>query len=246
MESEITAFIYLFLGIFAPGFLYFFKGFRDFSKKRLIENIPTTKIRSLAMGPVEICGIVVPARGVLTAPYSRRKCVYYKWIAEKFGGESYDRSTLDSEESMLAFYLQDDTGKVLIDAREADIRIAEEYDFYQNLMYRFPDDLDRFIKSRDMLGYPNRFVEYAIKPGDKLYIMGTAAKNRHARKAGDQTEQTNKIVIKEGKENWFYISNRREKRLVNILKWKSFWEVAGGILLMSIAIALFVLYCQSG
>ena len=173
MASDSAFLIYPILWVFIPGVIYFVKGFRDFSKKRLIENIPTSKIRSLALGPVEVCGIVVPARGVLTAPYSGEKCVYYKWKAEKLTGGKYKHyETMDSGDGMLAFYLEDDTGKILIDPREAEIKIKEECDYFRKLWHRFPDDLDNFIRSLDMLGYPDRFAEYVIKPGDTLYIMG--------------------------------------------------------------------------
>jgi hypothetical protein len=41
------------------GLYVFYRGFHHFRRKRLIENTPTSKVRSIAMGLVEIFGTVV-------------------------------------------------------------------------------------------------------------------------------------------------------------------------------------------
>ncbi|MDD5086676.1 MAG: hypothetical protein PHV16_02895, partial [Candidatus Nanoarchaeia archaeon] len=64
------------LGFFAAGVFLFWEGIKTLKHKRLIENIPTSKIRSLAMGLVEIYGEVVPAyKEVLKSPFSNKDCV---------------------------------------------------------------------------------------------------------------------------------------------------------------------------
>ena len=57
---------------FVAGLVFFLKGFGWLKRKRLIENIPTSTIRSLAMGLVEIYGAVVPAKK--------------RWFDEAFAG----------------------------------------------------------------------------------------------------------------------------------------------------------------
>ena len=52
----------------------------SFRKKRLIENVPTSKIRSIAMGLVEIYGEVIPEKdNILKSPFSQNDCIYYKY-----------------------------------------------------------------------------------------------------------------------------------------------------------------------
>ena len=68
-------FSYSAIGFFAGLFL-FWKGFSWLKQKRLIENIPTSKIRSIAMGLVEIYGEVVPTQEkILKSPFTNKDCV---------------------------------------------------------------------------------------------------------------------------------------------------------------------------
>lgn len=47
----------LFAGIgFVGGIWWFFQGFQLFRKKQLIDNIPTSTVRGMAMGLVELSG----------------------------------------------------------------------------------------------------------------------------------------------------------------------------------------------
>ena len=55
MGDEDKAFAYAIIGFFG-GIYFFIKGFIWLKQKRLIENIPTSTVRSLAMGMAEIYG----------------------------------------------------------------------------------------------------------------------------------------------------------------------------------------------
>ena len=59
------------------GPVLFVQGFRDLRLERMIQNTPTARIRSMAMGLVEISGAVAP-RSVFTAPFSARPCAYWE------------------------------------------------------------------------------------------------------------------------------------------------------------------------
>lgn len=110
-------FILAVMGFFA-GVSSFYKGFLLLKKKRLIENTPTSKIRSIAMGLVEVYGKVVPYNeNLLMSQFSKKKCVYYRYIVEELrGGKSKNWETIQKSEEAVPFYLQDDTGSVLVDA----------------------------------------------------------------------------------------------------------------------------------
>src|SRR3990167_4562284 len=73
----------------AAGFFFgiwlFFKSFTWFRQKKLIENTPTSKIRSMSMGPVEIFGGVSPSEyGVIKSPLTGNDCVYYRYSVEEY------------------------------------------------------------------------------------------------------------------------------------------------------------------
>src|SRR2546422_4995027 len=57
-------------------------GFVFLRRKRLIENVPESRIRSVAMGFAEIEG-VARKKCELAAPYSGIPCVYYRYLAEQ-------------------------------------------------------------------------------------------------------------------------------------------------------------------
>jgi len=59
------------------GLVVFFFGFRALKRKRLIEDTPTSTIRAMAPGQVEVSGKAVDWRP-LTAPFSRTPSVYYE------------------------------------------------------------------------------------------------------------------------------------------------------------------------
>jgi len=104
------------LGIagFLVGPWIFMKGFHWYSEKLLIENTPTSKVRSISRGRVELFGevVLVNENVFLKSPHSRANCVLYKYIS----GENEEfNSTL--------FYLKDKTGKVLVDPSGAEIDI---------------------------------------------------------------------------------------------------------------------------
>ena len=67
------------------GIILFITGLKWFGYKRLIENIPTSKIRSIAMGLVEIFGKVVALENnLLHSPFSNTDCVYYNYKIERW------------------------------------------------------------------------------------------------------------------------------------------------------------------
>lgn len=68
--------IFLLAGI-ALGIYGFVNGFKIRSKKRLIANIPTSKVRSIAVGLVEISGKAKPNRDLLESSFTRKPCVFF-------------------------------------------------------------------------------------------------------------------------------------------------------------------------
>ncbi|MFH1770987.1 MAG: hypothetical protein ABH828_05545 [archaeon] len=94
-------------------------------QKQMIENIPTSKIRSIAMGLVEIKGIAEPFRKkLLKSPFSEKDCVYYRYTVEEYrsSGKNSRWVTIASGQSNDFFNLTDDTGTVLVDPKGAEVK----------------------------------------------------------------------------------------------------------------------------
>jgi hypothetical protein len=111
---------------FGAGLFWFFKGFRIFREYRVLADTPEIPIRSMAMGLVDIHGKAKGQQTVLS-PVTKTPCFFYKvdierWVRDKDGGH-WSHAATDAEG--VTFYLEDATGKVLVDAHGA------EYDLIQ-------------------------------------------------------------------------------------------------------------------
>jgi hypothetical protein len=113
---------------FAAGLFWFFKGFGLYREYRVLADTPEVPIRSVAMGLVDIHGQTKGQQTVLS-PVSKTPCFFYKvdierWVRDRSGGHWSHAAT---EAKGVRFYLEDPTGKVLVDAHGAEldlIRVA--------------------------------------------------------------------------------------------------------------------------
>lgn len=236
-SAESKIFFLSVMGFFG-GLYYFAKGLSWLKQKRLIENTPTSKIRSLAMGLVEIYGGVVPAEGkLLKSPFSVKDCVYCKYTIEEYrrSGKSSHWVTVKSDVEMAPFYLKDDTGSVMIDPKGVKPEIPMDFEFNSGWGKDPPESVKQFLKNNkmnfeDFLGFNKtmRYREYIIEPQNKLYVMGTAGNNPFVDLA-NLTENAAGIMIQKGtNDKTYYISDRQEKQILSGLQWKVLGGVYGG------------------
>jgi hypothetical protein len=121
--------------IIVIGIISFIAGFKSMSRYRIISDIPTSKIRSLAMGIVEIYGKIFEEKTIET-PISKSKCVYYKFDIQEYKetGSGKSRSckwvTIYSENKIIPFYAKDDTGKVYVIPDGAEFDMQPKKIFY--------------------------------------------------------------------------------------------------------------------
>src|SRR6185503_21272993 len=90
----------------------FARSFRDFRVQRLIQNTPTARIRSMAMGLVEVTGTVV-GRSTVRAPFSGVACAYWQ-VDIATGGRGKQWRIVHRNASGSPFYLEDETGMALL------------------------------------------------------------------------------------------------------------------------------------
>lgn len=114
---------------FILGLYWFFKGFGIFREYKVIADTPLVPIRSVAMGRVQIHGRAIGEK-TLRSPVSNQTCFLYKVTIDRFlaGRQGQGRwSPYLTDEASVNFYLEDQTGKVLVDPEGADMDVEEAY-----------------------------------------------------------------------------------------------------------------------
>src|SRR5262245_2931245 len=104
-------------------------GFIALGRKRLLENIPPSRIRSVAMGFAELVGRA-RKRTPLSAPYSGIPCVFFMYrMEEEREGDRRGRrwAILEEGSSPDWFYLEDETGTLLVDPEGAETELERSY-----------------------------------------------------------------------------------------------------------------------
>lgn len=161
----------------AAGPLFFARGFRALRTHRLIRDTPTARIRSMAMGRVEVNGVVL-ARSTVTAPFSGRPCAYWEVdISTQVRKRGW--SVVHRNASGSPFYLRDDTGTALVYPRGAECRVSfgiqEECvgltlpECYAKYMADQKISMRHFLR----LGVL-RFRERWLEEGQAVYVLGHA------------------------------------------------------------------------
>ena len=172
-----------FVGVFAGVYL-FYRGFRFLQRKRLILNTPASKIRSAAMGLVEINGLAVGPYTML-APITGVPCYYFHAMAWQWQQEGRNSKWVKvADESLhVPFFLDDNTGRVLVNPQGAEMDIHRDFhdEFGTSLFssgLEIPVNISSFLASHGVSTDKKiKIDEYCIKPKNALFILGTLAQN---------------------------------------------------------------------
>ncbi|MCK5581564.1 MAG: hypothetical protein KAJ18_09875 [Candidatus Omnitrophica bacterium] len=176
---------YAILGLFA-GVGGFFWGFMRLRRKRLIENIPTSKIQSLAMGLVELTG-KAKSKNPFKSPFQSVDCVYYRYTVEKYvrrNKSSHWVTVAKGDSNHSPFILDDETGEVMVFPKHAELMIPKSYQFQTGWGRGIPSNVEAFLQ-RNSIRYKGlfgnhtlRFTEWIIVNHGQAYILGTATPAR--------------------------------------------------------------------
>jgi hypothetical protein len=234
--------------IFLAGAGMFVSGLVWLRRRMLIQNTPTSKIRSIAMGLVEITGKAAPWEKTLKAPLTGEDCVYFKYVIEEYrGGKNSRWVTVGHGAERTGFFIEDDTGRVLVEPRGAEIDVADDFEYESGAKTDPPPKVLEFLE-KNGIGHEGffggnklmRFTEYHIAPGDVLYVMGTAGDNPHVEEGSALRNDADIMIQKGSFDKFFYISDKKEKELLKSLKRKSVFSLAFGAIII-VAELLFVM-----
>jgi hypothetical protein len=171
----------------AVGIFLFIRGFVMLRYKRMILNTPASKIRSASMGLVELSGM---AEGPQTIPagITGEACYYYRAIAWQLeqSGRSREWKKVADESLYVPFFINDTTGRMLVDAAGADMEVHRNFrDEFNSSFFgsrdMFPENVSRFLARNGVLGGSTvRLEERCVKPGFPLFVFGTLAPHSSA------------------------------------------------------------------
>ena len=145
----------------------FFAGFNLFRLKRRIENTPTSRIRSLAMGMVEVSGHA-RRQYALVSPMTQLPCVYYRVRRYRRNDGQNWKLTSDTNSGHVPFLIEDDTGQVSVNPKGAAVSAGEKQQGsagQANMLFGMRGESDA----------NDRWVEETIAEGTSLYVLGTAS-----------------------------------------------------------------------
>jgi hypothetical protein len=166
----------------AGGPWLFAQGFKALRIQALIRNTPTARVRSMAIGLVEVTGTVLP-RSRTVAPFSGRPCVWWgveiQTLASKSKSGTRSWNTVHSADSGRPFYLRDETGVALVYPQGAECKVG--FDVVEETGgLGVPQMYTDFMESRGLamrhlwsVG-PMRFRERRLEEGHAVYVLGRA------------------------------------------------------------------------
>jgi len=220
-----------------------YSGLGALRRKRLIENLPTSNIRGIAMGLVEIHG-KTDSEVLIKSPFTQTDCVLYKYTVEEYRhqGKNSRWVIVDSGFEYTPFHLQDKTGKILVQPFGAELDIPGKIVYKGKkpttiIKKHLETGFNASKKNKDaaelykgynkgkktvshLFGRNLRYTEYIVTKGQELYILGTAGKNPFITTAVKNEEGA--MIQAEGK-NPYFISTKHETDVLKDLK----WSVAG-------------------
>jgi len=234
--------LYLLVGM-AGGLALLWYGWHAQQRKRLIAGIPTSPIRSLALGLVEINGQAEPEAEPLTSPFGGLPCVFYSYKVEEYTGTDKNArwNTIATGTSEQPFYVRDTTGRVLVVPDGATLLLPDERitrtNWHGELPPRALAGLRRLgIAAHGWMGDKTlQCREAFILPGESLYVLGTALEHHGM---GHHIANESRLYIGSSRDHDFIISDRSEKHLLSQLTWQIWAGFLGGLALIAGCVAM--------
>jgi hypothetical protein len=209
------------------GLLCLMAGFGAGRRRRLVENLPTSKTTGVFIGLVELKGTAESARP-LTSYLASQSCVCFQWhvdehwsrtVTETYTDKDGKRQTRTRHESgwkrvadggdIIPFLLKDDCGAVLVQPQGAKIEpltMFEETCRRSDPLY-YAKGPAHAVSDSD---HRRRFVEEGIPLHAALYVMGQA-RERQDVVAPEIAADENAPL--------FLISTRTEEQVSSGMKW---------------------------
>ena len=161
------------LGVAVVGGAWF--AFRWLHIARMLEDTPTSRIRSAAQGYVELVGRAGPLAGARNlAPLTQRPCIWWHYrIQRRTGSAGHGKQrakwqTVKSGRSEQPFLLDDGTGECIVQPTGAEVLTSENTTWYGDTPW--PTEAPG---RRPFFGEPEyRYFEERIYEHEQVHVLG--------------------------------------------------------------------------
>jgi len=173
------------------GIFYFIR------RARIIQDTPTSKIRSAAQGYVEIIGKVnYLIQQPITAPLTTQACAWFSYEIEEREDDGDDDSgpswrTIEKKSSDRAFQCEDETGICMVDPRKAEVHPINEDVWYGHS--KWPSH-GPTVKTGYFSRGDYRYTERRLHSGEPLYALGLFRSVDPNKAHGDVNDETRAIL----------------------------------------------------
>jgi len=172
-------------GVLGLVAIYLFYRAKQFQRvHQLMLDTKTSLIKDVAPGPAEINGRVRATTHPLSAPYSQRSCVFFRFHVEIYrssnnGGGSW-HTYIDHREPA-SFEVEDQSGSLVVETHKMKLDLHMDNFGSSGFLDEPPSHLREVMRSRfgkDTQGLifnkKLRYQEYYLSAGDSVYVFGQA------------------------------------------------------------------------
>ena len=176
---------FIWASVFTAGALFcLFKTRKAFKKLRLIEDMPTSLIRSASQGFTELVGVGKLLAEPLVSPLTSLPCLWWRYNIERYekgdGDEAGAWTSVKRQTSEMPFNIDDGTGLCQVFPAGAELSSRHKHRWYGNSLnpnQHFigkPSGSSTYLNRLALGGFGRRyrFTEYLILDGDPLYVLG--------------------------------------------------------------------------
>lgn len=143
--------------------------FRHQHRRRVMEDMPTARIRSASQGYVELIGQALPPDAPLFSPITRTPCCWYRFKIEKRDRDSNRNWSVEQQGvSTTQFWLDDDTARCIIDPEGAEVHALTRRTWTGTTAQLIPGTSEVMTTGDN----DHRYTEQLILPGQTLYALG--------------------------------------------------------------------------
>ena len=177
-----TEYLLTLIALAAAAVFCIYRVAKAFKFVRMVMDTPTSKVRSAAQGYVELKGVAKPLDHPVQAALTSKPCVWYEYVIEKEvvhydskGRRTTSWEVVDSHLSSHLFYLEDDTGRVIVYPLSANVSAKIKETWYGSSLGSNSSFAGHSLLS-DLIGTFSgsrlRFTETRIEPDQNLVALG--------------------------------------------------------------------------